>query len=165
MLFRWLPQPMSRGGWGETRNSPNNIQCSKIRKKRAKFLIFFENIWPLQTYTNFLLDDNHWNIFPPSNEIGLAIENARDFNFFCFINLGNSSRSLFGKGCIFGSKIQTTKNYFTVSSIWNNLNNALFSDFIPLCTTPLLLYAFAPNISNRVDSLCRLKIHKDLAAG
>ena len=40
------------------------------------------------TFTNILLDDNHWNI---------------------------SNKSLFGKGCIFGSKIQTTtKNYFTV---------------------------------------------------
>ena len=83
----------------------------------------FNLFWEYLTFTNFLLDDNHWNIFPLSNEIGLATENARDFKFFCFINLGNSSRYLFGKSCIFGSKIQTVKNYFTV-----NVGSFLFSN-------------------------------------
>ena len=44
----------------------------------------FNPFWEYLTFTNFLLDDNHWNIFPLSNEIGLATENTRDFKHTCF---------------------------------------------------------------------------------
>ena len=58
-------------------------------KLRAKILIFFENIWPLQTFTNFLLGDKSLKYFSSSNEIGPVTGTAR----------------FFGEGCIFGGNI------------------------------------------------------------
>ena len=58
-------------------------------KLRAKILIFFENIWPLQTFTNFLLGDKSLKYFSASNEIGPVTGTAR----------------FFGEGCIFGGNI------------------------------------------------------------
>ena len=81
-------------------------------KLRTKLLIFFENIWPLQTFYWMIIIE----IFSPflMKLVSPPRMHARESKFFCYINLGNSSRSLFGNGCIFGSKIQITKNYFTV---------------------------------------------------
>ena len=95
-------------------NQNPNVPACQNKNFQAKFLIFFKNICLIQTFINFLYHDNHQNIFPRSNEIGFAAENARDFTFYSFMNRVNSGISLFGKGCIFGAKIQTTKNYATV---------------------------------------------------